>query len=151
MESGPTRQQAAAGALGEAWFENNKRIFTVAKSAEHVGHPSKTQSSSCLKQFKIISHGKTAFCLWCNMWHVCEDGGRASSGVQTQQNHKVVLILLITPFVFFSWQYKGNTCSGLHSSVRSLCLHIQLHECWYHKCLKSCLKNSVSKLSGEAE
>lgn len=52
MESGPPRQQAAAEALGEVWFEKNKRIFTVVKGAEHVGQSSKTQSSSCLKQFR---------------------------------------------------------------------------------------------------
>jgi len=52
MESGPRRLQGVAGALGEVQFEKNERIFTASESEGHVGHLSKTQRRSCLKQFR---------------------------------------------------------------------------------------------------
>lgn len=104
MESGPRRLQATAGALGEVQSEKNERIFTVTKSVGCVGHLSKTQSSSCLKQFRndFSRENCPLITVQCNVQHTFEDGGRASAGVQTRQNHKVVLIALMPPFVFFS-------------------------------------------------
>lgn len=105
VESGPRRLQAAAGAPGEVQFEKIERIFTVTKGTGCVGHLSKTQSSSCLKQFRndFSRENCPLITVRCNVQHLFEDGEGASAGIQTQQNHKVVLIALIPPFVFFSW------------------------------------------------